>query len=113
DSIHLVMADTQLTPYDAGTFGSRTTPDMARELRKVAAAARELLIDLAAETWKTDRASLTAADGKIVQKDGKESIGFGKLTQGQKLTKAVTDNPPTTPAAQWKVAGRPATKVNG
>ncbi|HXG24304.1 MAG TPA: molybdopterin cofactor-binding domain-containing protein, partial [Chthonomonadales bacterium] len=26
-SIHLVMGDTQLTPFDAGTFGSRTTPD--------------------------------------------------------------------------------------
>ncbi|HEY2951388.1 MAG TPA: molybdopterin cofactor-binding domain-containing protein, partial [Verrucomicrobiae bacterium] len=39
NSIQLVMGDTQLTPYDAGTFGSRTTPDMARHLRKVAAAA--------------------------------------------------------------------------
>src|SRR5688500_13401845 len=53
--IRLVMADTQLTPHDAGTFGSRTTPDMARQLRRVAAAARELLIDLAAESWKTNR----------------------------------------------------------
>ncbi len=26
-SIQLVMADTQLTPFDMGTFGSRTTPD--------------------------------------------------------------------------------------
>ena len=54
-SIHLVMADTQLTPFDMGTFGSRTTPDMSRRLRRTAAAARELLIDLAAETWKVDR----------------------------------------------------------
>ena len=29
-SIHMVMADTQLTPFDMGTFGSRTTPDMSR-----------------------------------------------------------------------------------
>ena len=45
----MVMADTQLTPFDMGTFGSRTTPDMARQLARVAAAAREALIDLAAE----------------------------------------------------------------
>src|SRR6185369_9038562 len=38
-SVELVMGDTQLCPYDAGTFGSRTTPDMARQLRRVAAAA--------------------------------------------------------------------------
>ena len=29
-AIQLVMADTQLTPFDMGTFGSRTTPDMAQ-----------------------------------------------------------------------------------
>ena len=38
-----------LTPFDAGTFGSRTTPAMAPQLRRAAAAARELLLDLAAE----------------------------------------------------------------
>ena len=52
ESIRMVMADTQLTPFDMGTFGSRTTPDMSRRLRRTAAAAREMLIDLAAESWK-------------------------------------------------------------
>src|SRR5262249_1569609 len=36
-AIRLVMADTALTPFDMGTFGSRTTPDMATQFRKVAA----------------------------------------------------------------------------
>jgi nicotinate dehydrogenase subunit B len=112
-SVQMVMADTKLTPYDAGTFGSRTTPDMSRQLRRVAAAARELLIDLAAEEWKAERDSLTAADGKITRKDTKETIGYGKLTKGQKLTKAVAENPPLTPPEQWKIADHPAKKVNG
>src|SRR5438093_1225214 len=55
DAIHLVMADTALTPFDMGTFGSATTPRMAAQLRKVAAATREVLIDLAAEQAKVDR----------------------------------------------------------
>src|SRR5213592_4746095 len=55
DAIHLVMADTQLTPFDRGTFGSMTTPSMSPQLRRVAAAARELLLEIAAETWKVDR----------------------------------------------------------
>jgi nicotinate dehydrogenase subunit B len=112
-SISLVMADTQLTPYDAGTFGSRTTPDMARQLRRIAAAAREVLIGLAAEEWKTERAALTADNGKIVQKGTGQSLDFGKLTKGQKLTKTVSEEPPTTPAEQWKIAGHSAAKVNG
>jgi len=112
-SIRLTMADTESTPYDAGTFGSRTTPDMAVQLRKVSATAREVLLELAAELWKTDRKSLAAIDGKIVQSDTKQSVGFGELTKGQKLLKSVADSPPTTPAAEWKVAGTTVAKVDG
>ncbi len=112
-SIRLVMGDTQLTPYDAGTFGSRTSPDMARQLRRAAAAAREVLIDLAAETWKVERTSLAAADGKVFKKGTDESIGFEKLAGGKKLTKAISDDPPLKPAGEWKVAGHPAKKSNG
>ncbi len=58
------MADTDLTPYDMGTFGSRTTPLMAPQMKKVGAAAREALIDLAAATsgrWIAHRSRLPAA----------------------------------------------------
>src|SRR4029079_7533850 len=50
-SIALVMADTGTTPFDAGTFGSLTTPRMAPQLARAAAAAREILIDRAASHW--------------------------------------------------------------
>jgi len=45
-SIKLIMADTSLFPDDAGTFGSQTTPQMASQLRRVAAAAREALSEV-------------------------------------------------------------------
>jgi CO/xanthine dehydrogenase Mo-binding subunit len=113
ESIRMVMADTQLTPYDMGTFGSRTTPSMSPQLRRAAAAARELLIELAAETWKVDRTELTVADGAVVRAKTKETLPFGKLTQGKKLTKTVSNQAPTTPADQWTVAGHSAAKVDG
>src|SRR5438874_3271690 len=47
-SVRLVMGDTDLTPYDMGTFGSRTTPTMGLQLRKVAASARAVLTQMAA-----------------------------------------------------------------
>lgn len=112
-SIQLVMADTQLTPYDGGTSGSQTTPRMSQQLRRVAAAAREALLDLAAEQWKTDRGQLAVADGSVTNTTTGQSLAFGKLTQGQKLTKSVADNMATTPAENWKVAGRSMAKVNG
>src|SRR5438046_2121908 len=56
--IRLVMGDTDLTPFDSGTSGSRTTPAMAPQLRKAAAAAREVLIDLVAQQWNVDRGAV-------------------------------------------------------
>ena len=52
DKIDMVLGDTELTPYDRGTFGSRSIPYMGPQLRKAAASARELLIDMAATAWK-------------------------------------------------------------
>jgi CO/xanthine dehydrogenase Mo-binding subunit len=112
-SIRLVMGDTDLVPPDPGTFGSRSTPDMGTQLRKVAATARELLIDLAAEQWKVDRTALIAADGKVWQKDRSQSLGFGELAQGKKLETVVSDHAPLTEASKWQVAGKSAPKVNG
>jgi nicotinate dehydrogenase subunit B len=113
ESIRLVMADTELTPYDAGTFGSRTTPDMAVQLHRIAAAAREALLDLAAESLKADRESLTISDGKISRSGATESISFGQLTKGQKLVKSVNDKSGPTPARDWKIAGTSVLKVDG
>ena len=110
-SIKLVMGDTDLTPYDMGTFGSRTTPTMAPQLKKVGAAARETLIDLAADKWKVDRKSILVADGKVRNSTTGESLGFGELTHGQKLMKTV-DGASVTPAGKWTVAGTSVAKVN-
>ena len=102
-AISMVMADTDLTPYDAGTFGSQSTPRMGRQLARAAATAREMLIDQAAAQWQVDRATLTARDGRIVSSGGK-SAAYGELTKGQKLTGAVAAEPAVTPAAQWNAA---------
>ncbi|MEX0715875.1 MAG: molybdopterin cofactor-binding domain-containing protein [Planctomycetaceae bacterium] len=112
-SIKMVMADTDLVPDDGGTAGSRSTPDTAQRLRTAGAAAREALIDLAAAHWKVDRGQLSAADGQIARADTGEAIEYGKLTQGQRLTRTIQGNPPLTPAREWKVAGQSLKKVNG
>jgi nicotinate dehydrogenase subunit B len=111
--ITLVMADTARTPNDGGTAGSRTTPAMAPQLRRVAAAARELLLDLAAAEAKVNRESLTVADGKIAGPGAKPSFSMGQLTKGKKLVKVIDDKTPTTPVEKWTVAGTSVPKVDG
>jgi len=111
ESVTLVMGDTALTPFDMGTFGSMTTPRMNPQIRKAAATAREMLLDLASEKWKVDRASLTIANGRVV--NGSHSAGFGELTKGQKLTRTIPTSAALTPAKDWKVSGSSVPKVNG
>ena len=65
-SITMIMGDTDLVPYDAGTFGSRTTPQMGTQLRKAAATAREALIEMAAKKWNTSATDLKAENGMVV-----------------------------------------------
>src|SRR5580704_17989830 len=111
-SVKLVMGDTDLTPYDAGTFGSQTTPGMVPKLRKAAAAAREMLIDLAAQNWNADREALVVSDGRITLPRTSHSVEFRELTKGQKLMKSIEDAP-TAPADAWRIAGHSAVKVDG
>ncbi|PYQ44534.1 MAG: isoquinoline 1-oxidoreductase [Acidobacteria bacterium] len=112
-SITMVMADTAVTPFDMGTFGSRTTPIMAAQLRKVAAAARELLVDLAAGRWGVDRSALVAQAAAVAHPPTGRTAGYGELSKGQKLVKAIGDDVPTAPAERWTVAGQSVPKVNG
>ncbi len=111
-SIQMVMADTDLVPFDAGTFGSMSTPRMGRQLSRAAAVAREMLIDAAAADLHVERATLTARDGLVVSSSGK-SIAYGDLTKGRTLSGAVAGEPPVTPADKWSVRGKPAQKIDG
>jgi nicotinate dehydrogenase subunit B len=113
ERIRLVMGDTQLVPYDGGTAGSSSTPRMAPQLRRAAAAARELLFDLAAEQGNVKREALGIKDGKVTTADGKTSFSFGQLTHGKKLMKVIDDKTPTTPAENWTIAGTSPPKVDG
>lgn len=111
-SIQMVMADTDLVPFDAGTFGSMSTPRMGRQLARAAAVAREMLIDAAAASLAVDRATLTADNGRVVSASG-TSLAYGELTKGRKLTGAISGEPPVTPADKWKVRGKPEKKLDG
>jgi CO/xanthine dehydrogenase Mo-binding subunit len=112
-SISMIMGDTSLVPFDLGTFGSRSTPQMGTQLRRAAACARELLLDMAAQRWSVNRKQLSAAEGFISNSASGQKLSFGELTQGQKLVKILGADPPLTPATQWKVAGSTAPKVDG
>jgi len=96
-----------------GTFGSRTTPTMNLHLRKVAAAARDTLIGIAASQWKADAQDLVARDGKVIDPQNHRSVEYAALTKGQQLTQVLPAEDPLIPAANWKIAGQSAPKTDG
>jgi CO/xanthine dehydrogenase Mo-binding subunit len=111
--VRIVMADTDLTPFDMGTFGSLSTPRMAPQLRKAAAAARETLIALAAEQWKVEPSSVRIVNARFVNHDASKSLTLAEVAKGQKLVKTIPADVATTPANLWTIAGTSVPKVNG
>ncbi len=111
DALVMIMGDTDLVPYDAGTFGSRTTPDMASHLRRAAATARLTLLELAAKQLGVEAASLSARDGRIEGHGA--SLTYASLAKGEKLVATIREEVPTISPADWKLAGTSVGKING
>ena len=113
ESVRMVTADTALTPFDAGTFGSRTTPTITPQLRRVAAAARDLLIEAAAKEWNISTAGLVAADAKITDPASGRSLKYAELARGKTLAQNLPAEDPITPPTEWTIAGKAIPKVDG
>src|SRR5882724_2524184 len=111
-TVHLVMGDTDLTPFDMGTFGSRSTPTMAPQLRKAAAAAREVLIELAAQQLSVEPASVKIVDARFVNHDKSKTLSLAEVAKGRKLVKVIPENISTTQPKDWTIAGTSVTKVD-
>jgi nicotinate dehydrogenase subunit B len=112
-SITMVMGDTKLCPFDMGTFGSRTTPVMNLQLRKVASAARDALVAMAAADWKVDAKQLKAERGKVIDPASGRSIEYAALVRGRQIAQTIPAEDPLIPAAEWTVAGQSTPKVDG
>lgn len=111
-SVRMVLADTALTPFDAGTFGSRTTPTITPQLRKVAAAARDLLVAKAAKQWNVPAEKLVAGDGKVSDPASGKSLRYAELAREDIGAQKPPAEDPIKPASQWTVAGKPVPKVD-
>ena len=111
-SVRMVLADTALTPFDAGTFGSRTTATITPQLRKVAATARDLLVAKAAKQWNVPAEKLVAGDGKVSDPASGKSLRYAELAREDIGAQKPPAEDPIKPASQWTIAGKPVPKVD-
>ncbi len=107
EKVKMVMGDTELCPYDAGTWGSQTTQTFGPAMRAAAAEARSVLTDLAATKLGVPAAQLEAKDGLIVDtKNPKNSVSYASLAKGKKIERYLDVKPPAEEYTKFTYIGK-------
>ncbi|MFQ5865557.1 MAG: molybdopterin cofactor-binding domain-containing protein [bacterium] len=108
ESVEMVMGDTDLCPWDLGTFGSMTTRFFGPALRAAGAEAKAVLMDLASEHLKVPTSQLTVKDGVVLDKTKKDhQVTYAQLAQGKKITRHLQEKAAVKKASEFKIMGRP------
>jgi len=110
DVVDMVMGDTDLCPWDMGTFGSMTTRFFGPPLRAAAAEARRVLLELAAERLKLPVDGLATEGGFVFDRNKKANrVSYADLAKGQKIERHVAGAAVKKPA-EFKIIGKPVTR---
>ena len=114
ESVDIVLGDTDLCPWDMGTFGSMTTRFFGPSLRNAGAEARMVMLELASEQLKTPAANLTTEDGVIVDKtDNKRRVTYAELAKGKKIARRPTGKATLKKPSEFKVIGKSFNRKDG
>jgi isoquinoline 1-oxidoreductase len=113
ESIRMVMGDTDLCPWDMGTFGSMSVRVYGSALRSAAAEARAILLELASEQLKTPAAQLTVRNGVIsAGADKNRQVTFAQLARGQKITRKLDQKAAIKPPSEFALIGKSPVRID-
>ena len=79
ESVDMVMGDTDLCPWDRGTFGSMTTRIFGPPFRAAAAEAKAVLVELAAEQLLVAKERLKTKAGVVYEEAGQKKVSYAEL----------------------------------
>ncbi len=113
DRVSMVMADTDLCPWDMGTFGSRSMPDAGPALARAAAGAREAIVAIAAQRWDVPKERCEAVEGVVRLSGSTKSACYGQLVSDRDRVEVVPESTRTMAPGEWKAAGQPALDPDG
>lgn len=107
DMVDMIMGDTELCPYDAGTWGSMTTRFHDPLIRAAAAEAREVLKKLASEKLGVPVEQLKTENGVIfIASDRDKKITYSELSKGKKIIQSVSEKPVLKKPGEFKFTGK-------
>ena len=107
DAVDIVMGDTDLCPWDAGTFGSLSIRYFGIFLREAAGEARGVLMQLAADHLKSPIGRLATRNGYVYDPSKPDRrVSYGELTKGNIIEKHLKDVPPLKPSSEFETMGK-------
>jgi len=107
ESVDIIMGDTDLCPWDAGTFGSLSIRHFGIFLREAASEAKGVLKGLAQERMKIPMNRLVTQQGVVFDRSKPDyRVTYGELTRGKIIEKHLETVPPLTSAADFEIMGR-------
>lgn len=108
DWVDIICGDTELCPWDMGTFGSLTIRTFGPVMRQAAAEARAVLLQMAAEELELSPDRLVVQDGVVMDRDNPEhSVAYRTLTQGKRIERRLEGTAEPKPRASYTICGRP------
>lgn len=114
--IEMVMGDTGLVPDDGITAGSRTTPSTVPAVRQGAAAARQLLVQLACQRWTVEPDTVEAREGRIAHAATGRTLTYAELAATEDLPKAFEQAVPSdvtlAVVREWRILGTSVPRPN-
>jgi nicotinate dehydrogenase subunit B len=114
ESVDMVMGDTDLCPWDMGTFGSMTTRFFGPPLRAAGAEGRQVLKELAAKQLKVPIEDLVTNNGVVFVKNNKiKKVTYAQLTKGKKIEKHVSEKVPVKKPSEFKIIGKSVRHYDG
>ncbi len=112
--VDIVMGDTDVCPWDMGTFGSLSIRQFGPVLRAAAAEARAMLVAMAADRLQMPAASLEVVDGVVRSTaDRTKHASYGELTAGKRIERRLEGQAAVEPVSAYTVVGKSAPRRDG
>jgi nicotinate dehydrogenase subunit B len=113
EDVDMIMGDTELCPWNEGTYGSLSTRVFGQVLRGAAAKARAILVKMAAEELSVDADELETRDGVVrSRKNRRKQVTYAQLTKGKQILETSVGDVPLKKASEFRVMGKPRLRVD-
>src|SRR3990172_882702 len=107
ESVEMVMGDTNVCPWDMGTFGSLSTRAFGPSLRAAGAEARMVLMEMASERLKIPVANLGTENGVVFDRsNNRTKVSYAELVKGKKIERKASGKAHVKKPSEFRIMGK-------